>query len=136
MVARLITWCPQGEVVRIHPPQPNKQEHAMRYFEINKWYRIPNGERLVLNTNYWTGRNRFVIRASIPVRPVIDPASEFVQRYPYPRCRSMICGSGDAWGKSSFYAVSFASAATVAVAALIALKRSLAVSPGSPLPRR
>ena len=43
---------------------------------------------------------------------------------------------GPVYQAHGFYAVSFASAATVAVAALIALKRSLAVSPGSPLPRR
>lgn len=43
---------------------------------------------------------------------------------------------GPVYEAHGFFAVSFASAATVAVAALIALKRSLAVSPGSPpLPR-
>jgi len=43
---------------------------------------------------------------------------------------------GPVYQAHGFYAVSFAAAATVAVAALIALKRSLAVSPGSPLPRQ
>ena len=43
---------------------------------------------------------------------------------------------GPVYEAHGFYAVSFASAATVAVAALIALRRSLAVSPGSPPPRR
>ena len=43
---------------------------------------------------------------------------------------------GPIYQAHGFYAVSFASAATVAVAALIALRRSLAVSPGSPPLRR
>lgn len=43
---------------------------------------------------------------------------------------------GPLYEARGFYAVAFAAAATVAVAAVIALKRSLAVSPGSPLPRR
>jgi len=79
----------------------------MSYFKANQWYRIPNGETLVLNTNYWCGSNRFVIRALVPVTPVIGPASEFVQGYSETKCRSMICGSGIAWEDSSFYAVQF-----------------------------
>ena len=43
---------------------------------------------------------------------------------------------GPVYQAYGFFAVSFASAATVAVAAVIALRRSLAVSPGSPQPRR
>ena len=43
---------------------------------------------------------------------------------------------GPVYEAHGFFVVSFASAATVAVAAVIALRRSLAVSPGSPLPRR
>jgi predicted MFS family arabinose efflux permease len=43
---------------------------------------------------------------------------------------------GPVYQSHGFFAVSLASAATVAVAALIALRRSLSVSPGSPpLPR-
>ena len=79
----------------------------MQYFEINTWYRIPDGERLILNTNWFCGSNRFVIRVSHPVRLLLDDVSKFNDAVPKDSFRSMICGDGYAWSEASLYAVSY-----------------------------
>lgn len=34
----------------------------MRFFKLEQWSRIPEKETVILNTNYFVGKHRFVIR--------------------------------------------------------------------------
>lgn len=77
----------------------------MRFFKLEQWYRIPEKETVILNTNYFVGKHRFVIRtynvslAHAQVKPLLHSMSRETWH-------SWNVGSGHPGAPSYFLAVS------------------------------
>ena len=66
----------------------------MRFFRLEQWYRIPEKDTIILNTNYLFGKHRFVIRTCN-----VSQAHAQVKPLLYGMCRE----TWDSWNVGSGY---------------------------------
>lgn len=81
----------------------------MRFYRREQWYRIPESETVILNTNYLCGKHRFVKR-TMDVKASYAQVRPVLEQMPKADWRSWNVGSGYAWeapsSPSYFLAVS------------------------------
>jgi hypothetical protein len=77
----------------------------MRFYKLEQWYRIPENETVILNTNYLWGKHRFVKRTRdiSQAHAQVKPLLHSMRRETW---ESWNVGSGYTWepqGKQSFF---------------------------------